>query len=290
MLLMQWTELLEQINHEHATTFVLGRRYTVGEQGAFAIYDEQGQQAVLKWQPDEQHLQRLQQAKQVTEQLRFVGYPAPHYLFIGIACGGTYSVQLALPGSPQPHISAALIPRLLEINALQKDKALPDLPDWHQEVVHTVLHGGEGYCLHTALQEHSHQSAELLHVLQKIVATNQHVPHRTNDVVHADFQHANILVHEGQITGIVDWDAPYTGDHTFDIATLLFYAYDDREARELLWHYALQHTSRELLSLYLAHLILRQTDWSLRYHDKVTAERYLSRADAILRYIGYRVD
>ncbi len=287
---MQWTELLEQINHEYATTFVLGRRYTTGEQGAFAVCDERGRQAVLKWQPDERHLQRLQQAQLVTEQLRCVGYPAPHYLFIGIACEGAYSVQLALAGSPLPPISATLIPRLLEMNALQKDKALPDLPDWHQEVVRTVLHGGEGYCLHTALQEHSPQSAKLLHVLQKIVVTHQRVPHRTNDVVHGDFQHANILVHEGQISGIVDWDAPYAGDHTFDIATLLFYTYDDREARKLLWNHALQYVSRELLSMYLVHLILRQTDWSLRYHDKATAERYLHRADAILRDIGYWVD
>lgn len=287
---MQWTELLEKINHEHTTTFVLGKRYTAGEQGAFALCDEQGRQAVLKWQPDGQRLQRLQQAQQVTEQLCRVGYPAPHYLFIGITCGGAYSVQLALPGSPLPYISATLVPRLLEINALQKDKALASLPDWHQEVVHTVLDGGEGYCLHTALQEHSPQSAKLLHVLQQIVVTNQHVPHRTNDVVHGDFQHANVLIYEGQVSGIVDWDAPYAGDHTFDIATLLFYAYDDREARELLWHSALQHTSRELLSIYLAHLILRQVDWSLRYHDKATAERYLRRAYVILHDIGYRVN
>jgi aminoglycoside phosphotransferase (APT) family kinase protein len=115
------------------------------------------------------------------------------------------------------------------------------------------------------------------------VITHQDEPHRTNDIVHTDFQQANILVDDGQISGVVDWDGSFAGDCTFDIATLLFYSYDVPEMREQLWHYALARASLKLLSVYMAHLILRQVDWSLRYHDQATSERYIIRSQRLLQ-------
>jgi thiamine kinase-like enzyme len=95
---------------------------------------------------------------------------------------------------------------------------------------------------------------------------------------------ATLLQH---ISGIIDWDAPYAGDCVFDIATLLFYSYDNLNMRELLWHAALEQASLNLLRLYFAHLILRQVDWSLRYHDLATSERYISRGWALLQEIEH---
>jgi thiamine kinase-like enzyme len=106
--------------------------------------------------------------------------------------------------------------------------------------------------------------------------------------VHNDFQHSNILVHGGQISGIIDWDAPYAGDCIFDIATVLFYAYDQSAIRELLWRYAVERASLNLLSLYFTHLILRQVDWSLRYHDQVTSRRYIDRGWALVQELAQR--
>jgi len=74
----------------------------------------------------------------------------------------------------------------------------------------------------------------------------------------------------------------------FDIATLLFYSYDTIEVREQLWDYALERGSLQLVSLYLAHLILRQVDWSLRYHDQTTSERYITRGQVLLQEITHR--
>lgn len=109
-------------------------------------------------------------------------------------------------------------------------------------------------------------------------------------MVHADFQHANLLVQDHQLTGVVDWDGVHAGDAVFDSATLLFYSYDDRAVREQLWQSALERASLELLSVYLAHLILRQVDWSLRHHDQKTIERYLTRGTALLLEIQDRLN
>lgn len=280
--------LLQHVNTIHGTTFELLERYPDGEQGAFAIIDWSGRRGVLKWKPDVSNLSRMQMARVVTDLLRDMHYPTPHYLFIGCALDGVYSIQTALPGSPMRTITETLVVHLLELNQHQKDRALPNLPDWHREAVTTVLFGGVGYCLHTSLEHHSQETRTLLKTLQILASTYQHEPHRTGDIVHNDFQHSNILIHNEQISGIIDWDAPYGGDCVFDIATLLFYSYDDLAARELLWHAVLERASLNLLRLYFAHLILRQVDWSLRYHDAATSEHYISRGWTLLQEIERR--
>ena len=277
--------LLQHVNTIHGTTFELLERYSDGEQGAFAIIDRLGRRGVLKWQPDVSNLSRMQMARAVTDLLRDMHYPAPHYLFIGCALEGVYSIQTALPGSPMRTITEPLVVRLLELNQLQKDRALPNLSDWHREAVATVLFGGRGYCLHTSLQHHSQETSTLLKTLQTLASIYQDEPHRTGDIVHNDFQHSNILVHNEQISGIIDWDAPYAGDCVFDIATLLFYFYDNLAVRELLWHAALEQAALNLLRLYFAHLILRQVDWSLRYRATATSERYIAMGWALLQEI-----
>ena len=105
-----------------------------------------------------------------------------------------------------------------------------------------------------------------------------------------------LVLHEGpnktrttkQISGVIDWDGSSAGDCIFDVATLLFYFYDVLEVRERLWDYALERASLKLLSMYFAHLILRQIDWSLRHHDQTTSERYIARGQMLLQEVAHR--
>ncbi len=285
---MKLAELVQHINLVHKTTFRLGERYSNGEQGAFALTDDARRQYVLKWRPGVHNLSTVQRAKAVTDVLRSVDYPAPQYLFIRGAMGGIYSVQAALPGTPMQSMTTAFLTRLLELNSLQASRALPGLQDWHRELVNTVLFGGEGYCLHEPMMRYSHRTAQLLRELQTLVTAYQHEPHRTLDIVHGDFQPANILVQEQKISGVIDWEGVSAGDCAFDIATLLFYAYDILEVRERLWFYLSRRISLNLLSIYFSHLILRQVDWSLRHHDQTTSEHYISRGEALLQELALR--
>src|SRR5260370_20628002 len=79
------TELLQQINKIHRTTFVLVEQYAQGEQGAFAIVDSSGKHYVLKWRPDLEHANKVQYVREVTDHLRTKGYPAPAYVTL-FAC------------------------------------------------------------------------------------------------------------------------------------------------------------------------------------------------------------
>lgn len=281
-------ELLQHLNALHQTTFTLLEKYPDGEQGAFAVTDHLGKRWVLKWAPGVRNVPWMQEAKTVTDRLRHLGYPAPRYLLIEGIPEGIYSIQSALPGSPLHTLTPTLLSRLFELNELQVGQAISGWKDWHQEVIDTVLLGGDGYCLHASLQQESQRTADLLQTLQALVMAHQDEPHRRNDIVHGDFQHANILMQDEQISGVVDWDGFGAGDCTFDLATLLFYSYDLVDVREQLWNYALERASLKLLSIYLAHLILRQVDWSLRYYDYATRERYITRGQMLLQEIAHR--
>lgn len=285
---MSPVELLQSINALHQTTFTLVEQYPDGEQGAYAITDHLSRRCVLKWERGVGNLSKIQNARAVTDQLRNLGYPAPHYLFMGYVSEGLYYIQSALPGSPMRSLTTTLLPRLFELNELQVGQALAGQRDWHQEVINTVLSGGDGYCLHASLQQYSRGTANLLQKLQALVIAHQAEPHRTNDIVHGDFQQTNILMHDEQISGVIDWDGTSAGDCIFDVATLLFYSYDVLEVRERLWDYMLERASLKLFSTYFAHLILRQVDWSLRHHDQTTSERFITRGQMLLKEIAHR--
>lgn len=282
-------ELVQHINTAHRIALTPGERYATGEQGAYALLDAQGRQYVLKWQPGTDQLERIYYAQAVTERLRAPGYPAPAYLHIGVALGGTYTVQQALPGTPMQRLTFQHLSGVLKLQALHTTQAPPGPRYWPREVIQTVMQGGNGYCLHTSLQQHSLETAAMLHALQRLVVAHQQSISETNEIVHFDFQAANFLVHQETMSGVVDWEGARAGDSAFDLATLLFYGYDDRQMRDFLWEYSLARRPMQVLSVYLAHLILRQVDWSLRHHEASISDRYIARGQALLAEIEARL-
>ena len=102
------------------------------------------------------------------------------------------------------------------------------------------------------------------------------------DIFHWDFHAANVLAEGRRVTGVIDWDATTAGDRLFDLATLLYYLPESRRVHR----YVAARTGFGLLSAYLAHMCIRQTEWSLRRHDGATGERMLSHALAVADEFG----
>jgi hypothetical protein len=281
---MQPTSLLATINEQHGTSFALAERYADGESrtGAYAVNDATGRHGVLKWHPDPALIDRLREIGAATARLRERGYPAPLYWVVGCIGSACYSIQEMLPGTPLRTVTPALVPRLMGLNALQKGQAIPHRQDWPDRVVDTVLHGGDGYCLLTPLRTYSAETAELLTTLQALVARHQDERYEMADLVHFDFNPANILVEDGVISGVIDWQDACSGDCAFDLVTLLFYAWDAPAVRDQLWQHTLERVGPGVLSVYLAHLILRQVDWSIRHHGPQDTASWLRIAREIL--------
>ena len=58
-------------------------------------------------------------------------------------------------------------------------------------------------------------------MLQAVVLAHRDEHFETNDVVHFDFNPSNILLENGQVSGVIDWEGACAGDCTFNLATLL---------------------------------------------------------------------
>ncbi|HVB65636.1 MAG TPA: aminoglycoside phosphotransferase family protein [Nitrolancea sp.] len=274
--------LLQTINARHGTAFALGGRFAAGEQGAFAIVDPEGKRFVLKWRSAAPVAPFLP-AREMTERLYARGYPLPRYTCDGSVDGQSYAIQQMLPGVPMGRLESRYISRLLELNDLQACIAPSSVRGWREMLVLSVLRGFDEYCVIASLRDYSSSTADLLAHVQALVTANADVILPTNDIVHFDFNLSNILVEDGQISGVVDWDAPCAGDRSFDLATLLFYADDGPELRATLAQHVLDRSSREALQLYLAHMIVRQLDWSIRHHERAVVEHWLGVSQLIAR-------
>jgi len=197
--------------------------------------------------------------------LRRRGYPAARLLASGRVAGMTFWLQERLPGTVLDRVPGWLLPEVLRLNDAQAGLGdgtcrLPEL------IATTLTAGGDGYCVHATLEARPDTRDLLAVVRQTADRCLAAVPGR-GDFVHYDFTLANLLTSGAGISGVIDINPPaLTGDRAFDLATMLYYLYDRDGFRERLRGRALELTDRRALDAYLAHMVLRQVDWSLRHH------------------------
>lgn len=208
-------------------------------------------------------LQEAGAAPTTTDVLRAVGYPCPRY----VAWGADYHIQEELPGVPAGDWGAPAAPivaRLIELNELQAGRALDDDRSWPAAIVESVKHGFRDYAVVGTLEKHSAESRELLAVCRSFVEQFADGIPPASDVVHWDFTLANVLVEGERVTGVIDWSDTRSGDRLFDLATLVYYGRGEMEDVE---RYVVERIGEGGLLTYLAHMAVRQSDWSIRHHD-----------------------
>jgi aminoglycoside phosphotransferase (APT) family kinase protein len=246
---------LGRLNERHGSDFVLAGAYAGGEVGATRLVDGHGRRFVLKRQP-------AGLAPATTEVLRGLGYPAPRY----VLWGEDYHVQEELPGAPVVSASPTITDRLLELSELQAGRAVDHDASWPRRVVESVHVGFRDYMVLATLERRCEETRTLLRLCQRAVDRHAGALTATRDIVHWDFTHHNVLAAGGRVTGVIDWGGTCSGDRLFDLATIVYYT-GDRRVRA----YVEERIGPEGLSVYLAHLAIRQSDWSLRHHDASAA-------------------
>ncbi len=210
---------------------------------AFWATDRAGDLSVLKIMPDAtpEAADHLRALDAVHARLRGRGYPAPRFTAIGQIPGLVFWVQQRLPGSalhrrrgePDPTALAGMLPELFRLNDAQAGLGTGPRR-WPGLLTQTLTTGGSGYCLHTTLQR-SPATRDLLPVLRWIGDRCCDAIPPGDDFVHYDFTLANLLSDGTAITGVIDINPPVlAGDRAFDLATLLFYLYDDQDIASLL--------------------------------------------------------
>jgi hypothetical protein len=276
------------INARHGTTFRLTDRLLHGKRNVMGVYDAGGNRFIIKWSPGADDLGRVREAARLVDRLRSRWYPVPRHVAMGLHPGGRYVVQTALPGAPISRVSAPQVEQVIALNEIQRELASPRAESWPTRIAEDVLNGGDGYCLLEPMRGHSSMTAKLLDLVQALVARHRDATTLTSDVVHFDFQANNMLGLSGKISGVVDWEGVRAGDRAFDLVTLLLYAYEQEIVRETLWRRVTAIADPAAVALYLAHLIHRQVDWSIRHHAPSTVDQWLERARLVLQEIPSR--
>jgi Ser/Thr protein kinase RdoA (MazF antagonist) len=237
---------------------------------AFLATGRDGTVSVLKVSPGATS-ESLARVREVAARLRRRGYPAARVLASGQVAGLTFWLQDRLPG----RVLLGQAPDWLLPEVLRLNDAQAGLGDGTSRLTgllaETLTVGGDGFCLHATLEARPDTRA-LLAVVRQAAARHLAALPEIGDYVHCDFTLANLLTDGAGITGVIDINPPpLTGDRAFDLATLLFYLYDRDPLRERLRARALEITGQRALDVYLAHMLLRQVDWSLRHHPGTPA-------------------
>jgi aminoglycoside phosphotransferase (APT) family kinase protein len=277
-------ELLGVVSSTHGMTFVLAGEMSGGDgPGAWALTSEEGP-AVLKFLPGRDEVADLEQRGRALEVLRARGYPAPKLLCFGTVPAGTYIVQERLPGSPiGGGFTPSQLDEILRLHDLHADigVALPGEP-WPLPVTRPIFEGADGFCVIESMRAYSPETDAFLDEMQQM--TREHVDEirNTTDLVHFDFQYANILGKDGCVTGVIDWEAAMLGDRGFDLAAFAYYVFDDAELRQQLLARVSEISGLGALRVYLAHIMFRQIEWCTRFYGDDLVRFYLDHSRTIL--------
>jgi hypothetical protein len=203
---------------------------------------------------------------------------------IGQAGGSAFWVTERLPGhdlsgpggEPDGPAVSRLLPELFRLNDTQAGLGTggAGAAGWPELITKTLVAGGDGYCLHSTLADRP-DTRELLAALRRIGENCGPAVPPGADFTHFDFHFLNLLSDGRTITGVVDVNPPLvSGDRAFDLATLLFYVYDHGELRRRILERMSGLASWAAARAYLAHMVLRQVEWSLRHYPAAPATRH----------------
>jgi aminoglycoside phosphotransferase (APT) family kinase protein len=242
--------------------------------GAYAVRTADDRDAVLKIDAGESSKPGLVGA------LRARGYPIPAVISTGSVDGIAYELTERVDGEPMNQPTTEQLLAVLRTVALQRAIGL-GTGDWIEHIVTSVTDGCSGYCEHAAMQAHSDETRALLERLRRLADARRDAEVAADDAVHYDFSPYNVLVRGDDVAGVVDWGGARLGDAAFDLVTMAFYTYEASVRDELLAA-AGETTSPDALGLYVAHMIVRQTDWSLRHQTEAEVEWFMGIGNALV--------
>ena len=207
--------------------FELGARAPGGRsQGAWFATARGGAPVILKWSPDATMADRYAALLPGLDELRARGVPVPEYLHVGAFDGGTLSAQRLLPGRSQDNPSPAVVESVMRCVAAKAGIGGPrpaaDLPTWGAFVVGRLTAGQDAPAMHAALRAWAPRSAAVLDRLAAVGAAADPGWFPDGGLVHRDLHTDNVLIDDGALSGIIDWEEACAGDHRYDLVAFAF--------------------------------------------------------------------
>ncbi|HEX3812062.1 MAG TPA: phosphotransferase [Mycobacteriales bacterium] len=271
--------LIDSIN----STLRLGLRFLGpapgGNVGAAYVATADGRQSVLTWQPGSS-TDRHREIADLLDIARRHGLAVPRYEHVLQVGSAVAIVQERLPGTPPGRVDRALTGQFVEVNARLRG-VLADRPDIPAAQLY-LRESGPGFCLHEPLHEYSDRTRRILQWVREVGAGCPDLM-RGDDLVHLDFQPANVLVDDaGRLTGVIDWDGAARGDGRMDLVVLLFGLHSGCASPatiDWLWDRIREQLTADELRPYWASMSLRMIDWSIRHYSADDVEHWIDLAE-----------
>ncbi|WP_405061062.1 aminoglycoside phosphotransferase family protein [Kribbella sp. NBC_01505] len=217
---MDTTEsVVAELNVALGTDYQLVRRLTGGLQsGAFELTDG----VVLKWTDRPDWAPRVRQAAELVRRARAVGYPTPEWLAVGTtAAGSPYQLQEFVAGTPVRGgslVDEPLARQLIAICELQRDLVPEDRVNWSGYAHGVVFDGWDG--VHERVHAYGGEVTELVDRYDALCRRYRDAVLPSDDLVHGDLNLGNLLVADGQVTGIIDIESAGAGSRAYDLVSL----------------------------------------------------------------------
>ena len=283
----------EEINHAvravnayHGTHYELLNRFDKGEWGAYRIAEPGKQPVVLKFFLDLSNTNIVDVdpdlARNITDRLRSLGYPVPTYIYSGFINHGLYWVQQELPGKPlwvNPTVEQ--IEKMLSFLMLQKNQAVSEKQNYSLLIKDTVF--GKRSRMLQSIQNYSAELREFLDKLMLSVKDLEGLTLPKSDIVHGDFSYHQVMIADGKITGIIDWQEAGCGDWLVDLTRLIYSLHD----RPHLANPVINQVKQEDLPrirLYTAFTAMEMLSWPIQ-QSQTSIEKSLNKAKSAVDFV-----
>lgn len=278
--------VLRAVNAQHGTNYELLNRFEKGEWGAYRIAEPGNQPVVLKFCTDLSHTNILDvdpnSAKNITDRLLSLGYPVPKYIYSGSIHHGLYWVQQELPGTPLwENPTVEQIEKILSFLFLQKNQAVSEKQNYSLLINDTVF--GKRLGALRSIQNYSSEVREFLDRLMLSVKDLEGLTLPKSDIVHGDFSYHQVMIDDGKITGIIDWQEAGCGDWLVDLTRLIYSLHDRPQlANPLIKHVKQEDLPR--IRLYTAFTALEMLSWPIE-QSQTTIEKSFNKAKSALNFV-----
>ncbi len=259
---------------------------TGGETGATEVRREDGRRYVLKWELDRDNQRSRREGARLAERLRVEArWRAPKQQVIDVGdC--LLVVQELMPGATVDHISHRLVDDLVELHEARLGLVTDtDESRWAQDMIELLVEGGNGYCLHQPLRDFDARARRVVERIEDIGRSLAVDGLDGRDIVHGDLHPGNLLQVDGRLTAVVDMDYTRVGDAAFDLTMLAIGSLGvsvDPGVRTRLYEQGVHTLPGPKRWAYLANLLLRNLDWSIRKDRSAETEFWLMETDRLL--------
>lgn len=254
------------------------------QSGAYLLRNESGLLLVLKVSEGTRRLQQLERVRPVVSTMRARGYPMPDLLLIGtLEERATYSVREFVLGEPMTSLNDQTVQLVLDLLDMQASVNLETDQDWSRWMRKVLSGAEENYP--EALRSYP-ETSKLWEEIQSLVGHREPPDLPTTDMVHGDFRPGNLVLHQGSVSGVIDYEYAGKGHRAIDLGTMLadeMVANHDSEVYNQLWRKGVGMVGEEVLLLILLYHAVEMMVWFITKGDERRLRGQVAQATAILK-------